>query len=348
MVAILPGAYNTYVQDHAASGQLVVDFSRNMSEFALNRYIKLIPVEKMTGLWLKMTLEEAARVISSADNEHSWPDGADRPSLHSNDGSESFEFQEFRTDRKEYGARLGNLTVGQASWDIKAQHARIKAQQAMTARTVHVLDLLTTAGNYDSGHTIAAASISGNTGTWAASTSARQDIQRSLNYAAKIINKATLGVVKKKDLVLVISPDVATEIAECQEIVEMIKSSRFSEPYIKGDLWSNSEWGLPPDLYGVPLVVEDTVQVTTRKGGTQTKQYALNDDKAMLLARPGALEGLYGSPEFSSASMFVFSDMEVWSKDDRDNERTTLSVVDNRVAKFTSPVSSFMFSDVIA
>jgi hypothetical protein len=347
VVATHPGAFNTYVQDHAASGHLVVDFSRNIQDFALNQYVKIIPSEKMTGLWLEMTLEEAARVIGN-DEDHSWADGADRPSLHSNDGTESFNFLEYRTDRKEYGFRLGNLTVGQASWDIVSQHARVKAQQAMTARTVHVLSLITASGNYPTGHSSAAASIAGNTGTWAASTSSRQDIQRSLNFAAKKINIATLGVVKKKDLICVISPDVATEIAECQEIVEMLKGSRHTEPYITGDLWSNSEWGLPPTLYGVNLVVEDTVRVTTRKGGTQTKEYALNDDKAMLLARPGALEGMYGSPEFSSASMFMFSDMEVWTKDDRDNERTNGSIIDNRVAKFTSPVSSFLFSDVIA
>lgn len=348
MVAVYPGALNTYVKDHAASGNLVVDFSRNTSEFALNHYIKVVPSKKMSGYWLEMTAEEAARVLSTDDAEHDWPDGADAPD--SNDGTESFQFKDFRTRRKAYTARLGSLTIGQASWDIVSQHSRIKAAQAMTARTKYVLGILTDSGNYNSGHYSAAASISGNTGTWAQSTSSRQDIQRSINYAAKVINKATLGVVKKKDLVLVISPDVATEIAECQEIVEWLKTSRHSKSFIEGNLWDNIDWGLPSELYGVKLVVEDCVNVTSRKGATTSKDYVLNDDKAMLIARPGALEGMYGSPEFSSCSLFVYEqdDLSVYVKEDTDNEVTKIRVKDNRVAKMTSPLSSFMFTDVIS
>ncbi|MEK9810001.1 MAG: hypothetical protein VW362_06105 [Candidatus Nanopelagicales bacterium] len=97
---------------------------------------------------------------------------------------------------------------------------------------------------------------------------------------------------------------------------------------------------MPGELYGVQLVVEDCVNVTTRKGATTSKDYVLNDDKAMLVARPGALEGMYGSPEFSSCSLFVY--------EDTDNELTKIRVKDNRVAKMTSPLSSFMFTDVIA
>lgn len=348
MVATMPGAYNTYVQDHAATGNLVVDFSRNIADFPINRYTKLIPVKKMTGLYLQMTVEEAGRVLAADDAEHDWPDGADAPD--SNDGTESFNFLEFRTRRKAFTTRLGNLTVDQATWDIVAQHSRIKAQQAMTARTMEALRILTASGSYPSGHTIAAASISGNTGTWAASTKARQDIKRSINYAAKVLGKATLGVVRKKDLVLVISPDVATEISECQEIVEMLAGSVHSKGYIDGGLWNNEEWGLPDNLYGVHLVVEDSVRTSTRKGATTTKEYLLNDDKAMLVARPGALEGMYGSPEFSALSMFVYEpdDMAVYVKNDTENEVTKIRVKDNRVAALTAPISAFMFTDVIA
>lgn len=348
MVAAHPGAYNVFVPNHAATSSLVVDFSRNISDFALNRYCKLIPVSEMTGLYLEMTVEEAGRVLSADDAEHDWPDGADAPD--SNDGTESFNYKDYRLRRKAYGARLGNLTVGGATWDIVAQHARIHAQKAMTARTKQVLNLITTSGNYLSGHTSAVSSISGNSGTWAASTSSRQDIQRSLNYAAKLINKQTLGAVKKKDLVLVLSPDCATEIAECQEIVEMLKSSRHSKDYIEGDLWDNSDWGLPGQMYGVPVVVEDAVNVTTRKGAsTTTKDYVMSGSTAALVARPGALEGMYGGPEFSSVSLFVHKDgdLATYTKNDPDNEVTKLRIKDIRDAKITSPISSFLFTGTI-
>jgi len=347
MVATHPGAYNTFVPNHAATGQLVIDFSRNIDDFALNRYTKLIPVDEMTGYYLEMTVEEAGRVMSADDAEHDWPDGADAPD--SNDGTESFNFLDFRTRRKAYTARLGNLTVGQATWDIVAQHARIHAQKAMTARTKQVLDLLTTTGNYLTGHHSAAASIAGCTGNWADSTSSRQDIKHSLNFAAKKINKETLGAVKKKDLVLVLSPDAATEISECQEIVEMLKGSPHSKGYVEGSLWDNSDWDLPGELYGIPVVVEDAVNTTTRKGATTNKDYVMSGGTAALIARPGALEGMYGSPEFSSCSLFVKKDgdLATFTKNDQDNEVTKIRIVDNRVPKLTSPISSFLFTGII-
>jgi hypothetical protein len=351
VVATLPGGNNTFVLDHKASGGLTVDFSRNPSKFALNQYTKLIPAPKMAGYWLEMTVEEAGRVLSANDVEHAWPDGADAPD--DNGGTESFQFKQFTCDRKAWSARLGNLGAEQASWDIVNQHARIKAQQGMTSRTRHVIDMLTTTGNYLSGHYSAAADISGNSGTWAASTSARQDIKRSLNYAAKVIEKATLSAVSKKDLVLVISPDCASEISECQEIVEYLKGSQHSKGQIEGTLWDNSEWGLPPYLYGVKLVVENTTMVTSKKGASSvSRSYVLTGAKAMLLARPGALEGLYGSPEFSSCSLFVYQgsdgyDMQTEVKNDTENRVTKVRVIDHRVAKLTAPASSFLFTDVI-
>jgi hypothetical protein len=345
MVAVHPGAINTFVPNHAATQNLVVDFSRNAADFSLNRYVKLIPVTEMTGYYLEMTVEEAGRVLSADDAEHDWADGADAPD--SNDGTESFQYKQFLTRRKAYTARLGNLSVAQASWEIVAQHARIKAAQAMTARTKQVVSLLTTSGNYLTGHTSAVASISGNSGTWALSTSSRQDIKRSLNHAAKTINKQTLGVVKKKDLVLVISPDCATEISECQEIVEMLKGSVHSKGYIDGGLWNNEDWGLPDKLYGVQLVVEDCVNTTTAKGVTTSKDYVMSGSSAALVARPGALEGMYGGPEFASCSLFVYSDLETFTKNDKDNERTLIRVVDNRIPVITSPISSYLFTSTI-
>ena len=324
----------------------MIDFSRNLTDFALNHYTKLTPVDKMTGYYLEMTLEEAARVLSADDAEHDWPDGADAPD--SNDGTESFEFKDFKTRRKAYTARLGNLGTEQASWDIIAQHSRIKAQQAMTARTMEALGVLTNVNNYLTGHQSNVADISGNSGTWAQSTSGRQDIQRTINHIAKTIGKATLSTVKKKDLVLVVSPDAATEIAESQEIVEMLKGSRYGAPYIEGKQWDNSDWGLPGDLYGVKLVVEDAVKVTSRKGASAVaKDYVLAGADAMIVARPGALEGMYGSPEFSSCSIFVYSDFETYTKNDKDNEVTKIRIVDNRKAVMTAPVSSFLLSNVI-
>jgi hypothetical protein len=50
---------------------------------------------------------------------------------------------------------------------------------------------------------------------------------------------------------------------------------------------------LPDVLYGLPVVVEDTVRVSTRKGAaTVTKGYVMTDGDVMFVSRPGGIKGM--------------------------------------------------------
>jgi len=182
---VYPSSYNTYVPDHNATNQMVIDYARNINKFAVNKYTQVIPVKKQTGFYLEMTVEEAGRILQTDLRNVLWPDGS--PAPEGNDGTESFIFQEYRTDRRAWPVLLGDLTIDQASWNILAQHSSIKARQAMTARTQLAVTALTTATNYDASHRLAITSITGNTGRWDQSTTARQDIKRSLNEGADVI-----------------------------------------------------------------------------------------------------------------------------------------------------------------
>lgn len=348
MTAQFPSSTNTFVKDHAATGKLVVDFSRNENDWALNRYAQLVDVKKVAGYYLEMTLEQAARILNTDLSDAAWPDNANAPSQF--DGTESFQFKEFHTDRFLYGATIGWRTEDQASWDIVAQHLRIHAQRAMTARTLKAITLATTAGNYDSTHTSAVAAISGNSGTWAASTTARTDIKRSLNYAAELILKDTLGAISPSDLILVISPTTARKITESQEIVDYLKQSPDSWAWIKGDLANqnkNLAFGLPPTLYGFEVVIEKTVRVSTRKGATTSKDFVLPSTTPFLCARVGSLEGMYGGPSFSMLTNFVKEDMTTERKDDSDNRLTNARIIDDFGMKMTAPVSGFLFTSAV-
>lgn len=343
-----PASHNVFVQDHEASGKLVVDFSRNPSEFAVAKYTQIAPVKAVAGYYMEMTVEEAGRILNADLADFAWPDGQEAPSDW--DGTESFRFRDFRTRRYKYGAQMGDLTIDQASWDIVAQHSAIKAQQAMTARTQLAVTALTTAGNYDSTHTSAVASISGNTGTWAASTTARQDIRRSLNHAANVIRKDTLGAVKPNQLMVVMSPGCAKEIAESQEIVDYIKGSPDAYAATKGELADqnkNSAYGLPPKLYGYDIIIEDAVKVTSRKGATKATSFVLSDSTPFMCARIGGLEGLYGAPSFSTCTIFMLEEMTTETKKDADNRLTKIRVVENYAVVMTAPVSGFLFTSAV-
>lgn len=344
---VLPGGSNTYVRTLEASGRLVTGYSRNPKDFALNKYVQLRDVTKDSGFYLKITTEEAGRILTSDLSDFVWPDGADRPQ--NNDGTELFSFADYRTQRYDYAYKLGRKATEQADWGITESHQKIKAQQAMTARTARVHATLATAANWEADHIKDVTTITGVTGPWDADTSTRGDIQKSLDYASEIIMKATLSVVKKKDLVLVINPATAHKIAETQAIREHIKQSTYALPQMQGD---NSQWdqyGLPDKLYGYNIVVEDAVKVTSRRGATTTTRgYVMADGVGYLLARPGGLVAPPGGgPSFSTATLFLYEDMSVEEFDDEKNRRIEGHVVDDFSAGVTASASGFSFSGLL-
>lgn len=348
-VAVYAGPFNVFVPNHEASGRMVVDFARNPNQFALPRYVKYVPVDKMTGLFLKMTVEERGRVLTTSGDEFSWADGAEDTG-NGNDGLESFLWSNYLCVRKRYRFNLGEMTVDQASWDVLQQHLQIKVQQAMTMRTLAAYTALTTPGNYASGHTSAVSSISGNTGNFAQSTSARGDIQRSLFTAyEKIMDDTLAGVKGMDDFVFVMGSGLAAEIAETQEIRDYIKGSPDAYAQIRGELSDQNPWklyGLPTHLYGFPIVIDATRRTTTRKGQTTSRSAVWSTSNACLITRPGGLDGVADAPNFSFCSMFIYDkyDMLTETMYDQPNKRTIGRVVDAFQANVTANQAGYLFT----
>ena len=350
MTAVYPGgAPNTFVPSTEATNNMVVDFSRNVESFQVNQYIKIVPVTKSVGLYTAMTIEEAGRVTDSAANDDLWADGDDAPD--NRRGSESFEFLPYTCKRYQRGFRLGDLAVSQASWEILAQHARIYAQQAMTRRTQLAATLLQTSGNYAAANTSAVSSISGVTGKWDVSTTARMDIKRSIDYGLDIIRKATLGGVNLEDFRLVISPGCARLMSVSQEIIDMLKQSPAALDVIEGKLGSAAAYRLPARINGVKVIVEDAVKVTSVKGATRAASYVWSDTSPVLVSRPGGLMAAQDSqtaPSFSSASCFMLEEMTVEQKYDADNRVHKGRVVENFAMVGTALNAAFLFTSAVS
>lgn len=346
MAATLPSYANVFIPDHAASGKLVADYGRNPSAFPLNQYCQLVPVEKVAGYYLEMTVEEAGRILNAAVDNFVWYDGQPRPE--GNDGTEAHNWMPFRTRRQAYPFTIGQLTADQASWDIVAQHAAIKTRQAMTARTQLAITALTTAGNYPTGHVLdVTTDITGGTGTWAESTTARSDIKRAIAQGIEKILDATLNGVSPDDLVLVVSSAAAKEIAISQEIVDYIKASPEALAQIRGELPGGYvHYGLPNRLHGVKLVIEDTRKVTSKKGATRAVSPVLAATSAILLSRPGGLVGTGVGPNFSSIVWFSKEELNVEKLDDRNNRRILGSVVDDGCATMVGKAASVLFTNI--
>ena len=347
MPKTVPGQYNTFVRNHEASQGMVVDFSRNPDEFALPKYVQYVSPDKNTGLYVDMNVEMAGRVLSDTGGDVAWPDGAPRP--RHNDNLESFEFLPFKTTRYADGFGMGWLAEKQATWDIVQQHSRITAQRVLTRRTVKVVNILTTAGNYAASHQSATIeSIAGVTGKADVSTVARSDVKRALDHMADQIRKDTLGAVKPDQLILVVGPGWARKVAPCQEIREYIMQQENAAKYVTDNLGPHNNYGLPEQLYGYNVVVEDAVRINTRKGETATPAYVWDEDVMCMISRPGGLDGVGGAPSFSTITLFFNEEMTVEEKSDSDDRRTEGSIVEDYQALMTASVTGYIIEDSLS
>ncbi len=160
--------------------------------------------------------------------------------------------------------------------------------------------------------------------------------------------KSTLSVVRPKDLVLVINPEVAGKMSESDEVHQYIKESPDAMAQLRGDVPSqNGKFGLPDFLYGIKLVIEDAVYIDDPKGATAAPDFICSGDEAYMLARVGGIEGKFGSPSFTTVSTFMKEEMTVETKRDDDNRRTKSRVVENYDVEITAPSSGFRFSDIM-
>jgi hypothetical protein len=341
------GQDNSYVKDHASSGRMVIEFSRNPKEFALPNYIQIRPVTKQSGYYLKIDQRQAGRLVGADLNDYVWPDGHPRPKTRQN-GME-FNFHDFYCIRRNFGQPIGDLAREQADWSVEDTQEGMQAQQAMTARTLLVHDALDLSANWDATHYLNVTSIPGVTSTWDAALSTNLLIKKSLNYAAKRILKSTLGKVRRKDLILVMNPTTAMAISETQEIVDHIKQSPDAYSQIEQNASRWSEWGLPNKLYQFPVVVEDAVMVTTPKGATtQTESFVMDDGIAYLLSRPGGLVAKGGGPSFSTVTLFAKEEMTVSRKHDEYNRMLDVDVVDHVGCGLTAVAAGFAFRSVLS
>lgn len=342
MPAVFPGPTNAYVPSHDASNKMVIDFARNINKFPVNKYTQVVPVTQMTGYYLEMTIEEAGRVNHTDLRDAIWYDG--QPAPEGGDGTESFQYKPFRTERYLRRFLLGDLTVDQASWNILAHNSSTKSRQLMTGRTQLAINQLTTTGNYSSDHVIDVTTIAGNQGNWAQSTTARQNIKRSLNHAAERIMFDVLSAIELDDLVVVIGFELASELAESQEVSDYIKGSPEALAQIKGELPGNNVlFGLPNKLYGFPIIVESTVKVTSKKGATTLRSAILPKATPFMCARPGGIVGVADAPNFSTCVCFALEEMTVETLREPNNRRTIGRVVDNIAYNMVAPVSGFLF-----
>jgi hypothetical protein len=170
-------------------------------------------------------------------------------------------------------------------------------------------------------------------------------IRNFLNKAQVLIAQDTLGVVKANQIQLVMNPNQAKLLSASPEVHDYIKGSYWAQQELLQQLQPANKFGLPSSLYGYPVVVDDTVQVTSRFGATLTKTWVFPDQTLLLASRIGGLQGVFGGPAFSTLTWFYYNDELTAERFDQPYDRLTEGhVVQNGVPVLTSPLSGYLLT----
>ena len=225
------------------------------------------------------------------------------------------------------------------------------ASQMMTLRTRTAFTILDTSANYGV-NTDSATTIGG--GFWGSGTSTAPYLKKGLLTAARRIILQTNGRARMKDLRLILNPIDAVTISASAEIHDYVKSSVYSQPMITGDLNDNPNeaYGIPPRLHGIEVIVEDTPYVSDRPyadGTAGTRAYIKAANSAVIVYRPGGMDGAYGSKAFSSLQTFFYKyEMAVETKSEAWDRLINGSVVEWYVHKLVAPMTAFYVSAIIS
>jgi hypothetical protein len=295
---------------------------------------------KTAGKFLRISTAEQARIVNEQDFR--WPIGQDRPTGR----LRGFDFLDWTTTRYGEDAALPHETVNVADWDVVRPHLSMHLSRRMLARTMAVLTELTTTTNYTTGTNYFA------TGTaqgqdWDASAG---NIQKGIQQAQIAIGKATVSVVQPRDITMLCNPTTASLLAQTTEIQAYVKNNPVAPQFLEGDYGDN--YGLPGRLWGVGVVVEDAVRVTTQEinDDTYTAGYALADNAVIFVSRPGGFMGADGAPSFSTIQLYVYApnDMLVETLDEPSQHRTRVGITDQWGAKLVAPASAYYIANVFA
>jgi hypothetical protein len=345
-----------------ATGQ-IIGFIRNPREFKIQRYIQNVQAPAPVFAYSYIDPDQPVRIFNRA--EFLWEDGAERPTGHWN--LISWQMAKGETQRLDIPWMLGNQAIETtkkfSGWDpAQVEQAQI-ASQMMTLRTSDVITVCQTATNWGA-NTADANVVNGGFGNWVNASSDPTSpfylaIRKTFTNVMQVINLGTNGVIKYKDMRVVVNPVLATAMANTSEIYDYVKYGPFAEARQRGeDVDMNEEWGLPHRYAGVEIVVEDAPQVTIQPQanvpGTGSfasitlgqRAYVKDSHSAIFMSRPGGINAAYGSKNFSTVQLYFYKwEMAAYEYSDPRNERSEGHITEMRCAILAAPLSGFLVTN---
>lgn len=373
MTFVSPGAGNVQVigpSNPNAQVALQVGFSKNPARFSYLNAVHRIPSAKTLGVYVEYNADDVAR-LTSADEDPNWKDGTNRPAPR----NISHEIREFQTERDSQTARLGNLTIDQDQIGVVPAQLKAKASLMQLKKSRAFEKLVTDPAVMTQQNTMTA--LGG--GKIGSATTATPYIQKTFNAAKRTIRTNTNGAVSGRDIICMLSESAAAAIAESNEFKDWAHNHRSTiEMFQNTEIFEN--YGLPPRMHGVGLVVaaeslvtsEETADKTaaaTRRelfAGLGTVSSLTVGTPLVFLSREGGVSGPlqpnaeplnandlndFNTPvnEASQATVIEIykEDMTVENKVDQWNRVTDMGVTSDWVHKVTSVRSGYLVRDAL-
>jgi hypothetical protein len=344
-----PSGSNVYVPNFEKGGK-ITSYTRDPKKFRLPDYVEYVPTKKSVGFYLQLDPDQPSRVVS--DSDFVWPLGNDAPT--GEDNLANFQFVQYATVRRAYAWRLPYEAVNDADWAVDVQHMGVVMTQAMTNRTIQVANLLQSSSNWPTTNIADVSTLNGGAGKWTTASSDPASpnylaIKRAIEPACDAILLNTNAVVEYGDMRLLVSPTLARLMSCTSEIHDYLKGSPYSMPYLQNlaDEGRQQAFGLPPNLYGLKVLVEQTVKKTNRPGAAVAASYAFGTTNPVIVSRPGQLIGFDQAPSFSTVQLYLKEEMTTEEMNDPNNRRVAGRCVDEFIPVATAFLAGYSLTNAV-
>ena len=312
------------------------DYARDRNSFLVQAIAPALTVDKLTGIYYRFDTPEGYRVEDVDEDNYAPGRGGGRPKrLELEIDSSTFECNQhaLSEDVPETGER-------NADFALKLKVTQMLVANLMLRRAIRVFDILTTGANWPAANTGTATAVGG--GKWDVSTDSNRFIQKGINGAIEAIQQQTYNSVDPANIWMVLNPTGAQGIMESTEIRDWVKQQAGAEQIVQGlpPFKGNAHrYGLPPQLFGVNVLVMPVRKLTSQKGAADVSAYLLDDDVIFLNVEPPSTQTM------NTITSFEFEPMRTEDHALPAEHISSVQVLHNYDTVLTAGSSGFLMTD---
>lgn len=317
------------VHINVALSNLLVDLSRDRARKPLNTISPALTVDKLSNYFWKLEDYEAFRISNIDDDAFPAKKGAGEPAgMEMKSDTDTYQCKQYALK-----SDIPYLMAQNADFDIERRKSELVYHNLYWRKAKRTIALLSSTADMNNG-------ASG--GVWTASSTTNKYIQKAIQDAVQAINLATYSCLDPGNLWLLINPNVAKDIAQSPEMIELIRYQA-GDRFLQGlSPFSNAPgYGVPAVLFGVNVMVCEFAFNSAKEGASDSAAYMLGNTVAVLInSEPPGLQTM------NTITTFEFQPPTVMTFDIPWEHRRSLQVLNTYDIKVTAKNSGRIITGV--